>query len=309
MKSLINKQLQLLCVLLLLTSGCKASTDINYKADTNDTNNTFGYSFGMFHESSIDEHETYYKIIGGNDNTFTPELMIDNELDIPSNYRIFALNNFNQQLMTFENLEHSYLDLKLEPFEKKTFNITLNVDQGANSIVVVCIREPDRILREKQYVSSNGVYALRRAVVINQPETTYSIQTNELFENISVNDKSIQEEDGIIAPHIVLDDDTELQTRIPSSYSGSLNLIVGNSKPNTKYAVISIIGDQILSNNYPFIQVNEPGVVELDLIDLPLEGKLNKNLVICVIENPFSLDSEEVAYADNRFVNIITLSE
>lgn len=83
---------------------------------------------------------------------------------------------------------------------------------------------------------------------------------------------------------------------------------MGNEKPKTRYAIFSIVGDKILATKYPFIQVDEPGNVNLDLIDLPLDKKqLNKNLIIGIIEDPFILDSKQIAFSDNRFINVITL--
>lgn len=305
-KLFLNKQFYILCLLLFIT-GCNSTTEeSNSSIKKSSARTEIGYSFGMLHKSSIDEYQTYYEI-NSSDNKFVPEIMIDNQIDKPYTYRIFALKNYTQQSVGFENQKQPYIDIKLQPFEKKAFNITLDIDNGSNDIVIICIRNPNRILTEDQYVPPEGVYALRRAVVINQ-STSFNSMTDKQFTSIPVYEKPTTDDGSVLAPHVLLDGDTELRTLIPNSYTGSLNLRMGNEEPKTRYAIFSIVGDKILATKYPFIQVDEPGNVNLDLIDLPLDKtQLNKNLIIGIIENPFILDSEQIAYSDNRFVNVITL--
>lgn len=218
-KLFLNKQFYLLCLLLFIT-GCNSTTEESNSSLKNlSTGTEIGYSFGMLHKSSIDEYQTYYEI-NSNDNIFVPEIMIDNQIDKSYTYRIFALKNYTQQSVGFENEKHQYMDIKMQPFEKKVFNITLDIDNGSNDIVIVCIRDPNRTITEDQYVPPEGVYALRRAVVINQ-STSFNSMTDNQFKSIPVYEKPIKDDGSILAPHVLLDGDTELRSIIPNSYTGA----------------------------------------------------------------------------------------
>jgi len=304
---IVLKQFYLLCFVLLI-AGCNSTTEESNSSPENlSTSAEIGYSFGMFHKSSIDEHQTYYEI-NSSDNLFVPEIMIDNQINKPYTYRIFALKNYTQQSIGFESQKQNYIDINLQPFEKKVFNISLDVDKGSNDIVIVCIRDPQRTLTEDEYIPPEGVYALRRAVVVNQ-STSFNVMTDNLFKSIPVYEKFTNKDNGsIFAPHVLLDGDTELRSVIPNTYTGRLNLRMGVAEPKTRYAFFSIVGDKTIETKYPFIQVDEPGNVDVNLMDLPLKKeKSNKNLIIGVVENPFILDSEQIAFSDNRFTNVITL--
>ncbi|MGY3716916.1 hypothetical protein ACWE42_15480 [Sutcliffiella cohnii] len=293
-------------LIILITTGCNITKgNITVYKEPSNLNTEMYYSLGMFHESSVDELETYYEIMG-NSNTFTPELMIDNQIDKAYTYRIFLFKNYKQQLITYEEENYSFLDLKLEPFETKKINISLSIEEGANDILVVSIRDPERILEHEEYVDPIGIYALRRAVVINQSKPIYPFNTSNLFKNINVSEKNSKESTGTIAPHILLEGVEGIQTLIPSSYKGKLIMRMESDKPS-RYALVSILGDKVKLLENQFFQVKKAGLLEVDIADLPLSNKQSENLIIAVIENPYSLSSEEIAQSNNRFVNVITL--
>ncbi len=170
-----------------------------------------------------------------------------------------------------------YIDVNIGRNQSKEFRIEVNVEKGVNDLLILCIRDPDNILDKEQYVPTGTVYLARRAVTIKGVEYK---QKNIPPKKITIYKENESNDGSRTSPYVVLEnnDKKELSmNRIPNSFSGSMYLKMGNSSKRTNYAIFAILGSELMKIETPYIIVHEKGDFKLKLMDLPIEGELNKN--------------------------------
>ncbi|WP_139017868.1 hypothetical protein [Bacillus andreraoultii] len=76
-----------------------------------------------------------------------------------------------------------------------------------------------------------------------------------------------------------------------------------------RFALISILGKkQISLGKYSFIEIKEPGNLEIELTNFQFNSNKPQNAIIVLIENPFTTDEIELLREDVKFTNLITIT-
>ncbi|MBT2684884.1 hypothetical protein [Bacillus sp. ISL-37] len=275
----------------------------------NDEITNYGFELGLTDETSINENQVLFKIKDTSSASFTPSIKIKNNFDNAYTYRLFFLIDYMHKSVNLNDRKLNYIDVDLNKHQSKEFSVSLDMPQGISDLLVLCVRDPDNILDEEQYVSSGNVYLARRAVIINGID---NYKKNINYSAINVYNQHSSSDNSVSSPVITLlnKEDKELkQYRISSKFTGNLQLKMGNLNNDTNYAILSFFGNEQMNLDNKYINVKGEGEFKIDLMSLPIKKALNKNIIISVVENPFTLDENELIQQKVEFVNIISLVE
>ncbi len=70
---------------------------------------------------------------------------------------------------------------------------------------------------------------------------------------------------------------------------------------------MAIIDKQQVILNNSFISVNQPGNFEISLSDITVNTDDVRNMIVILIENPFTTDEIELLTEGVKFTNLITI--
>ncbi|MDT0163601.1 hypothetical protein [Bacillus sp. AG4(2022)] len=266
---------------------------------------SYGFGLSLVDETSTDENQIIYKLKGGQ-STFSPTVSVSNNFNKPYTYRIFTFLDYMQKNVKYNNQQVSNIDISLDKHESKEITFDLNIPEGANDLLVICVRDPNNILDKEQYISSGNVYLARRAVILNgEDKNINKIGFSTVNPYLKTNSSEV-----ITAPFVTQIDEQGKEfslSRIPQSFVGEIQLNFESLQDN-KYALFSILGEQAIKLDRPFIKAKDNGKFKLDLLSLPYSGEeINNNIIIGVVDNPFTLDKNELIQQKVEFINIISL--
>lgn len=263
----------------------------------------FTMEFSLLDESSIDENQIIYKL---NENEkFTPSITLKNGFPNPTKYRLFFLLNYIQTPVKYNNENVNFIDVNLKENENINFDVDIEqIPNGLNDLVVFAVRDPDNLLDKDQYVSASQVYMARRAeIIVNNELMPREVK----YTDVNVY-KSKEETEGATIPFVTIDSKNFIDkiTRL-TDLSSKLQLIKGT--PNkSNYAIFAIIGKKQIEVINPFIHVNDIGDFKTPFLEFPLnELNENSNLIVGIVQEPFTTNKETLLLQQVEFVNLMSV--
>lgn len=137
------------------------SEESNYEPNPKEAlSNTFG--FGIESEQSLTTDHLTYRV---NNKFFSPTATIENLFDKKQSFRIFALNNFEQTSINYNNKKQNFIDLELNPSEKKKINLHISLKKKLNDIIFVVVRNPEEGHKKNEVIGFGGNFLVSRALV------------------------------------------------------------------------------------------------------------------------------------------------
>lgn len=257
--------------------------------------------FGLTDESSINSKQIIHKI--KQDEIYTPNIYIKNNLSEASTYRIFFFKNYIQTEVLINDKKTYYLDLNLDVGEEESFSVQfLSVEEGLNDILVFAVRDPDNTLENPQYVDSSQVYISRRVALISG---NYEKEPVVDYKHISTT--AGKSESFFTDPFITLVGNNSFSTLINKEDIPNSKINMGSDLKDKRFAFISLMDNQqIFLNEFSYVQTDSIGNFQYT-IDYNFDNHVPKNLIIIFIENPFSLDESHLLTEGVRFTNLITV--
>jgi len=302
-----RKLIVLFLSLLLMLTSCSTS-ETSAKPNKNDNTNSSPkneqpYSIGLSlqDKSSINDKHLTFRI--DENDIFKPTISIKNDIPQNQKYRMFFLVNYMQHSVTYDQKNINSIDLDLKKNEERSIEVEIpNLQSGINDLIVILVRDPDNVLEQDKYVSTNLVYLLRRSVVIKGDEQVKNFPTYTTINTFNSN----KSEDGSSRVSYLTTDDSKNKEESISMLSAStnkqINLIKGNQTNKTKYAIVSILGNKQIEVKSPFVEINGEGEFEVPLIQLPLNVE-NNNLITVVSTNPYTTNEKELVLQPVEFVS------
>jgi len=312
-RDILLKNITLIFIIIfsIVLASCSFSNETfqnkEFKKEQKEIKN-YGFEFSLLDDTSIDENQIIYKI---NDisSSFTPSIKIKNNFDKTYTYRVFFLLDYMQKEITYNDKKVNFIDINIKKNQSKELSMSIDIPKGINDLLVLCVRDPNNILDKEAYISSGNVYLARRAVIINDNDNINKKRETK-FTSVNVNHQYNSQDSSATGPSIKLlskEGKEYSLSRIPNNFTGNMQLEMGSRVTGTEFAIFSILGDEVIKVDHPFIKVNGAGDFKVNLLKLPISKELDKNLIIGVVENPFTLQQKELIQQKAEFVNIISL--
>ncbi|NUJ08506.1 hypothetical protein [Bacillus paranthracis] len=302
-----SKLIVLFLSLLLVLTSCSTS-ETSAKPNKNDNTNlstkneqVYSIELSLQDKSSINDKHLTFRI--DENDIFKPTVSIKNDVPKDQRYRMFFLVNYMQHSVTYDQKNINFIDIDLKKNEERNIEVEIpNLQSGINDLIVILVRDPDNVLEQDKYVSTNLVYLLRRSVVIKGNEQVKNSPTYTTINTFNGN----KSEDGSSRVSYLTTDDSKNKEESISTLSASaikqINLIKGNQTNQTKYAIVSILGNKQIEVKSPFVEINGEGEFEVPLIQLPLNVE-NNNLITVVSTNPYTTNEKELVLQPVEFVS------
>lgn len=304
------KKLAFLFLLFIIVMGCsnknidKASIEPQKTVETVKSNDLEGMALGLTDETSIDSKQTIHKI--KSNNTYSPEIYIKNNFHKEYKYRLFFFKDYKQSEVIKNKHKVEYVDIKLKAKGEERFSIEIpSIEEGLHDFLVIAVRSPENILNKKQFVDSGQVYLSRRVALIsgNNKRSSDVLYSPVIVKQIS-NLQDIYNEPFVS----LVKQNTTVATLISKSELKNARINMGSTQKQKKYVLITIQGKhQIFINKQPYIETPQPGNFEVELSNLQFNSKHAQNLIVILVENPYTLEKGQLLTEDVKFTNLITI--
>lgn len=289
----------ILVIMTILLAGCRdVSSTTSFSVKTN--NDVTGSGFSLVDESALSEKQLVHKL--KKNETYSPKLTIINGLEQSDNYKIFFLLDYERISVYYEGQAKKQIDLTLPANSEANFEVEIpNIEEGIHDFVVLVVKQSDRHLNESFYVPPEEIHMKRRTTVVvgkeEQKETVYKEMTN-------VTQRSVLELNSVFNPFISLlpeKDMSQALSLIKKEQLNNLWLNIPCETENSYFSVVVFLNNKQVDLNNPFIQSSSRGVLHVPLdLSHELKGNIKKqnNLVVAVIENPYSIPFDDKGVLD-----------
>lgn len=275
-----KKLLLLLSIFLIFLSlGCQSTSEKHVEQANEQMN--IGTTLGMQDETAMTQYNATYNISANT--IFSPKLYIHNR-DIKNNdFRLIFLLDYKQINITYNNQNVNYIDISMKPNEQKNIAIEVpSLKNGFHDFLVLCIRKPDTLLSQEKFYPPGHFHIFKRSTLIVGNDNTKP--------NINFKERLVTNGEIDIPPFVTKEPrdkfEGDVVTLLKQPYPETLWLNFSPIKNNMKYAVIAFSGANQIELDNAFFKTTSTGVINYPL-KLGLD-KNNKNLIIAVVENPFS---------------------
>jgi len=286
--SKIKFPLLLILIFSILFTGCNVQTNTQNKSESNskevkssETTTIAGTTLGLFDDkTSLNKLNSIFKI--ESKNSFSPQIDIHNRDTKENIFRLFFILDYEQSNVQYDNQHMNYIDILLKPNEKKELKIKLNnLSTGLHDFIIFCIRRPDDLLSKPKFFPPGHFNIVKRSTLIVGEQNNKYIDYKNL--NVEPTDKEI--------PLFVSE---QPRNTVKGEFVTLINKentplwINFSTKPENKYAVLTFVGKELEKTD--FYKSENQGVTNIPL-NLKMEG--DNNLLIAVVENPFTIQDEK----------------
>ncbi|MFT8322386.1 MAG: hypothetical protein ABF649_15940 [Bacillus sp. (in: firmicutes)] len=299
-------------IFIILLTGC-SNNDSVYKSNlhyknsktlikNDDPKAPIGMELGFFDESSIDEDQVIHKV--DKNEIYSPKISVGNYFQETFKFGLFFLIDYKQiPVITDEKV--SFIDVKLKPDEKRDIDVELpksDLKQGLHDLIVILVRDPENTLNKNQFVSEDQVYLSRRVALIVENGQTSPVNYKAV---------SSQESKDIISSPII----TKKINGKPRDYLSFISskdnvfLNFGSNKNDKRFAIIGIINSKQIKLELPYLLAKTKGNMSLPISFYEYKKELPANALIAIIDDPFTLDKNNLIQQKIQFTNLITLKK
>lgn len=265
--------------------GCNNEAIVKGKPVVKEVNSTMEY-IGMRLNDETVSKESNSKFEVKPNAHFTPSLEVLNGFSSNQSYRVIFLVDYQKPILfSVDGQSRSYIDLNIKANSTKKIDVTFpKLVAGQHYLTTIIIRDPDKILKEPNFIPGfEHILAYRANIIVStnavRLPSFFKVEPHHATSNFN----------GMI---ILSQDPTKNSVKplslIRKNFLHNIWLNFENKNGLSRYAVI-ILNLRQVKSEVKFVSTNSKGIIRLP-INLSNNIQCPTNLVVLAVENPFSAE-------------------